>query len=117
MAVIKDLMRNIRSMISLYPYVEKDQQGLFLKMDSIIPQLSSDTYNAFKGKPYRDGEGDGYSNTFFSMISDGKHKEYARSFQKLMILYMEHEFNASTFALRVAAYRSTLAGRFFFSQR
>ncbi len=99
----KDLMRNIRSMISLYPYVEKDQQGLFLKMDSIIPQLSSDTYNAFKGKPYRDDEGDGYSDTFFSMISDGKQKEYASSFQKLMILYMEHEFNASTFALRVAA--------------
>ena len=102
-----DVMRNIRSMISLYPYREKDTRKLFLKMDSIIPQLSSDTMKAFKGEPFQDSSVKGYSAKFYSLITGGKTMDHAASFQKLMILYMEHEFNAFTFALRVAA--STLA--------
>ncbi|EQD28946.1 Citrate (Si)-synthase, partial [mine drainage metagenome] len=98
----KDVMRNIRSMISLYPYKEIEKDKIFLKMDSIIPQLASDSFSALTGKPFKEPTGKGFSERFYSLISTEGSEEHARSFQKLMILYMEHEFNASTFALRVA---------------
>lgn len=103
----KNVMRNIRSMISLYPFESKDEHEIFLKMESVLPQLCSDSYSISRSEGYREPKGDGFSGRFYSLITGKVHEVNERMFQKLMILYMEHEFNASTFALRVTA--STLA--------
>ncbi len=104
MKIIKehDIMRNIRSMVSLYPYAKGNDQSLFTQMEAKLPLLSAYSASAFLGTPVKEPTGEGFSQKFFSLISNGNSKNW-RSFEKLMILYLEHEFNASTFALRVSA--------------
>ena len=97
----KNLMRNIRSMISLYPYNMGDDQSIFTQMEAKMPLLTSCSASSMNGTPIKTPRGNDFSQKFYSLITDRENKNW-KSFEKLMILYMEHEFNASTFALRVA---------------
>ena len=97
----KNLMRNIRSMISLYPYKTGDDQSLFTQMEAKMPLLTSYSASSIKGTPRKTPTGTDFSQKFYSLITEKENKNW-KSFEKLMILYLEHEFNASTFALRVA---------------
>ncbi|MGP6220890.1 citrate/2-methylcitrate synthase [Caldiplasma sukawensis] len=97
----KDIMRNIRTLVSAYHYRSNDVDDLFLEMEGKLPVFSVYTSMIYDGKNIENFSGDGFSDAFFRKI--GKKIEFSRSYEKLMILYMEHEFNASTFALRVAA--------------
>lgn len=103
----KDMMRSLRSLVSLYPYESKDDDSLMMEMAAKFPELISLAYRLARGlEPLEPIEGT-FTERFYHLITGKNEPEKARYLGMLMILYMEHEFNASTFALRVTA--STLA--------
>ena len=103
----RDLMRSLRSLVSLYPYNSSGSDDLMLEMASKFPELISLSYRISRGlEPINPIEGT-FAERFYHLITGRQDREKARYLGMLMILYMEHEFNASTFALRVTA--STLA--------
>ena len=103
----EDLMRSLRSLVSLYPYRNTDNDDLMIEMAAKFPEFISLSYRLSHGlEPIKPIDGT-YPERFYHLIT-GKHdKIKAKYLGMLMILYMEHEFNASTYALRVTA--STLA--------
>ncbi len=103
----KDMMRALRSLVSMYPYRSKDQDDLMLEMASKFPELISNAFRLSRGmQPLNPIEGT-YAERVYYLLTGKNDPKKARYLEELMILYMEHEFNASTFALRVTA--STLA--------
>ncbi|HLH85580.1 MAG TPA: citrate/2-methylcitrate synthase [Thermoplasmataceae archaeon] len=103
----KDLMRNLRSIVSLYPYRSRNNDELMLEMAAKFPEIISASYRISKGMDLlHDIEGS-YAQRLYYLITGKNDSRNASFLETLMILYMEHEFNASTFALRVTA--STLA--------
>ncbi len=103
----KDMMRALRSLVSLYPYQSRDDESLMIEMAAKFPELISLSYRLANGlEPLAPIEGT-FTERFYHLITGKRDPEKARYVGMLMILYMEHEFNASTFALRVTA--STLA--------
>ncbi|MEM0154623.1 MAG: citrate/2-methylcitrate synthase [Methanothrix sp.] len=84
-----------------------DDNSKLIQMSASMPSLV--TFNDSKIKKGQNTKsGKSYSERFYYGITGRADKESARYLEKLLILYMEHEFNASTFSLRVTA--STLAG-------
>lgn len=103
----ENMMRSLRSLVSLYPYKSNEDDGLMLEMAAKFPELISLSYRLPKGlEPLMPIDGT-YAERFYHLITGKSDPLKAKYLQILMILYMEHEFNASTFALRVTA--STLA--------
>lgn len=99
----KDLMRSLRSLISLYPYESRDDHSLMIEMAAKMPELISLSYSLANGKvPLAPIEGT-HTERFYHLITGKNDPQKAKYLGMLMILYMEHEFNASTFALRVTA--------------
>ncbi|MEM0158134.1 MAG: citrate/2-methylcitrate synthase, partial [Thermoplasmataceae archaeon] len=97
----------LRSLVSLYPYVSTVEDDLMLEMAAKFPEIISASYRISHGmQPLHDSEGS-YAERLYYLITGNKDRRKASFLETLMILYMEHEFNASTFALRVTA--STLA--------
>ncbi|AKA47744.1 hypothetical protein IX51_00085 [uncultured archaeon] len=103
----KDVMRNLRSIVSLYPYESKDDSDLLLEIAARFPRIISDTFRISRGQEPLEDVDASFSERLYYLFTGKKDAEKARYLNKLLILYMEHEFNASTFALRVTA--STLA--------
>ncbi len=99
----KDIMRNLRSITSLIKYRNGDFNEMFIQMEAKLPLIAAYSAHAAYGEHLREPEGEYFAEKFFSLIASPEKKKYWKSLEKLMILYMEHEFNASTFALRVAA--------------
>lgn len=98
-----DLMKNLRSMISLYPVASRDNSVVFEEIISKLPSIIAHSYSIASGKPLRGSDLETYSGRFYGLITGDSDRKKATFLAKLMILYLEHEFNASTFALRVAA--------------
>lgn len=103
----KDIMRNIRSIISLYPYSSEKSDDLLVEIAAKIPKIISDSYRIFHKLPLIDDADGGYAERLYYLLTGNKDAEKSKYLERLLIMYMEHEFNASTFALRVTA--STLA--------
>ncbi len=103
----KDVMRNLRSIVSLYPYKSDSDEELLMELAAKFPRIISDSFRISNGEdPLPSSDGSFAEGLYY--LFTGKHDpEKSRFLNKLVILYMEHEFNASTFALRVTA--STLA--------
>ncbi len=97
----------IRSVVSLMPLRERSDDKVLLEIAAKIPRISSDGYRIINGMQVLKDLNATYAERFYYLLTGSDDKESARYFEKLLILYMEHEFNASTFALRVTA--STLA--------
>ena len=103
----KDLMRSLRSIVSFYPYKHKDGDDLMIEMAAKFPEFISLSYRLSHGmEPLKPIDGT-YAERFYHLITGKEDPLKAKYLGILMALYMEHEFNASTFALRVTA--STLA--------
>jgi citrate synthase len=97
----------LRTVVSLVPLAEKDNDRVLLEIAAKMPRIISDGYRLTRGmKPFGKIRGS-YAEKFYHLLTGSVDKKDARLFEELLILYMEHEFNASTFALRVTA--STLA--------
>lgn len=103
----RDLMRSLRTLVSLYPYRNTESDSLMIEMASKFPEFISLSYRLSHSlQPLTPIDGT-YAERFYHLITGKEDPEKARYLGMLMTLYMEHEFNASTFALRVTA--STLA--------
>ncbi len=103
----KDLMRSLRSIVSFYPYKHTEPDDLMIEMAAKFPEFISLSYRLAHGlESLKPIEGT-YAERFYHLITGKSDPQKAKYLGILMILYMEHEFNASTFALRVTA--STLA--------
>ena len=98
-----NLMDAMRSFASIYPYASKETVPLLLEIASRFPQILSSSARIFDGEePLKPIRGT-YSENLYYLLTGTENKQHSRALEKLLILYMEHEFNASTFALRVAA--------------
>ncbi|MCL4331995.1 MAG: citrate/2-methylcitrate synthase [Candidatus Thermoplasmatota archaeon] len=102
-----NVMDGLRSGVSIGKY-KNTLPGLLLpEIAAKFPQIVSSTSRINEGKePLKNIDGS-YAENLFYLLTGKEDRTKARFLEKLLILYMEHEFNASTFALRVAA--STLA--------
>lgn len=103
----RDIMRNLRSVVSFYPFSSSKDDELLLEIAAKFPKIISDSYRIARGLPTLKEINGRYSENFYYLLTGKDDREKARFLERLMVMYMEHEFNASTFALRVTA--STLA--------
>lgn len=93
----------LRSIVSMMPLNENEDDGKLLEIAAKMPRIMSDWHRLSKGSlPLRSTDGT-YAERFYYLLTGSKNKSDARLLEELLILYMEHEFNASTFTLRVAA--------------
>lgn len=74
-----------------------------LKIASKFPEI---VMYGSEGKHISQNAGS-FASRFYSSLTGSADAEKSRLFEKILMMYMEHEFNASTFALRVTA--STMA--------
>lgn len=103
----KDLMRALRNIVSFYHYRHSEGDDLMIEMAAKFPEFISLSYRLPHGlEPLSPIDGT-YAERFYHLITGKKDPLKAKYLGMLMTLYMEHEFNASTYALRVTA--STLA--------
>ena len=102
-----ELIDLMRSIVSLIPLNEEKTDKALLEIAAKMPRIASDGRNALSGTAFLDRAEGTYSERFYYLLTGRKDSEMAKHLEKLLILYMEHELNASTFALRVTA--STLA--------
>ncbi len=97
----------LRSVVSMLPTKETENDRLLLSISAKMPRIISNSYRCQSGlRQLKDIKGNS-AERFYYLLTGKKDKVLSRYFEKMLILYMEHEFNASTFALRVTA--STLA--------
>ncbi len=102
-----DMMDLVRTVISAVPTTGKKNDEILMELSAKFPRIISDGYRALKGQqPLPDIDGT-YSERLYYLLTGRQDSASAKYLEKLLILYMEHEFNASTWALRVTA--STLA--------
>ncbi|MCL5007073.1 MAG: citrate/2-methylcitrate synthase [Candidatus Marsarchaeota archaeon] len=100
-----DMLRTVVSGMELF---EKDDQSCMLEMAARMPTVITRFHSKYKGRVHAKAEKGSYAERFYFEMTGKDDKKAAAYLEKLLILYMEHEFNASTFALRVTT--STLAG-------
>ncbi|MHB8395746.1 MAG: citrate/2-methylcitrate synthase [Thermoplasmataceae archaeon] len=98
-----NLMDSLRSYVSLEPYRNSEAGLLLAEIASKFPQIISSSARINEGKAPLHSIDGSYAENLYYLLTEKNNPRYARFFEKLLILYMEHEFNASTFALRVAA--------------
>ena len=97
------IIDSVRSTVSFMHIEEKENDKVLLEIAAKMPRISSDAFRYSRGMdalPELDGS---LAERFYYLITGRADKKDARYFEKLLVMYMEHEFNASTFALRVAA--------------
>ena len=97
------IIDSMRSTVSFMHIEEKENDKVLLEIAAKMPRISSDAFRYSRGTdtlPEPDGS---LAERFYYLITGKADKKDARYFEKLLVMYMEHEFNASTFALRVAA--------------
>ena len=99
----RDLMKGVRSIISLYPYTSATNEELLPEIIAKVPAIIAFSHASSTGRKVHESHSDTYSGRFYEMITGNSDTRRSSFLSKLMILYMEHEFNASTFVLRVAA--------------
>jgi len=97
----------LRSIVSLMPLKETSNDRILLEIAAKMPRISSDGYRLLRGMPVLKDIDGSYAERFYYLLTGSTDKLSAKYFERMLILYMEHEFNASTFTLRVTA--STLA--------
>ncbi len=102
-----NIMNDLRSVVSLSPYSHKTNGELLMEIAAKMPSIIFHSDAAITGRKEIEVPNTTYAERFFSLLTGNADRKKAGYLEKLMIMYMEHEFNASTFALRVAA--STLA--------
>ncbi len=102
-----NIMNSLRSMVSICPYQHNANPDLLMEIASKIPSIIYYSDAALTGRKEVFPQEGSYAERFYYLLTGRKDTRMASYLEKLLVMYMEHEFNASTFALRVAA--STLA--------
>lgn len=98
-----NIMDVLRTSVSALTASGRDEKAL-LSLAAKFPAIVNIAGNgAVKGKELPGS----FSERFYYFMTGKNNAKYANLLEKILIMYMEHEFNASTFALRVTA--STMA--------
>jgi citrate synthase len=102
-----ELIDLMRSVVSLEPNNGTKTDSILLEIAAKMPRIAGDGSRILKGAETLGEIEGGYAERFYYLLTGKKDSTSAKYLERLLILYMEHELNASTFALRVTA--STLA--------
>ncbi len=115
--VMKELGRDahpidvIRTAVSALGSIDREEtvSGKEASLEAKMSALAANCLRVPRGKPARTSrEGLGFSDNLLQMLTTRQADEFeSRIFERVLILYMEHDMNASSFTVRVVA--STLA--------
>jgi citrate synthase len=101
----------LRTAVSAVGSLDKDQDvgKRQTSLEAKMAMLAANCHRVPMGKPPRAPRGDlGFADNLLQMLTDKDASAYEKwVFERVLILYMEHDLNASSFAVRVVA--STLA--------
>jgi len=88
---------------------EKDLDGKQMSLEAKMSVLAANCHRIPRGEtPRTPGKGLRFSDSLLQMLTDREATDYERwVFERVMMMYMEHDMNASSFTVRVVA--STLA--------
>jgi len=88
---------------------EKDELGKQMSLEAKMPVLAANSHRIPRGEaPRSPKSGLRFSDNLLQMLTAKKATEYERRvFERVMMLYLEHDLNASSYTVRVVA--STLA--------
>lgn len=101
------VMDAIRTVISMVPTTGKDNAEVLVELAAKFPRIISDSYRVKQGLPPLPDIQGTYAERVIYFLTGKEDKEGAKYLEKLLVMYIDHEFNASTWALRCTA--STLA--------
>ncbi len=103
----KNLMTSLRTLVSAHDPDSSDLYTQLLDLIAKMPWYASDSYRIYRNLPYLEDLDLPLSEKMCYLLTGSQDREKAKFLEKILIMYMEHEFNASTFALRVAASTET----------
>lgn len=103
----KNVMSALRTMVSATKCSSQDRLKALLEIAAKMPRFSSDAYRISQGKSTLPEKDLDLTPRMHYFLGDAKDDSDSKYLEKILIMYMEHEFNASTFALRVAASTGT----------
>ena len=88
---------------------QRDVRGQELSIEAKMPTLVANCRRVPQGGvPREPGEAEGFAANLLKMLTDKEASDYEKwVFERVLIFYMEHDLNASSFTVRVVA--STLA--------
>ena len=115
--IMRDLGREahpidvIRTTVSALGSIDKEESiaDKEMSVESKMSVLAANCYGVPRGEaPRKPGEGLGFSDSLLQMLTGREATDYERwVFERVLIFYIEHDMNASSFTVRVVA--STLA--------
>ncbi len=103
----KNIMVSLRTLTSALQVHSDNVLDILLTIAAQIPVMASDSYRNASGLDYLNQNHDKLSKRMYYLFTGKDDDIKSKMLEKIMIMYMEHEFNASTFALRVAASTAT----------
>ena len=103
----KNIMVSLRTLTSALKVNSDNVLDTLLAIAAQIPVMASDSYRKANGLEYLNQNHDNLSKRIYYLFTGEENETKSKMLEKIMIMYMEHEFNASTFALRVAASTAT----------
>ena len=103
----KNVMVSLRTLTSAIQVHSENALDTLLAIAAQIPVMASDSYRNANGLTYLNQNHNNLSKRMYYLFTGEENEIRAAMLEKIMIMYMEHEFNASTFALRVAASTAT----------
>ena len=103
----KNIMVSLRTLTSALKVNSDNVLDTLLAIAAQIPVMASDSYRKANDLEYLNRNHDNLSKRIYYLFTGEENETKSKMLEKIMIMYMEHEFNASTFALRVAASTAT----------
>lgn len=102
-----NVLSAVRTMVSATKCSTSDKLTSLLEIAARMPRFSSDAYRLSRGRSVLPDKNLDLSARISYLFGGKDDSESAQYLEKILVMYMEHEFNASTFALRVAASTGT----------
>lgn len=103
----KNVLSSMRTVTSALQMDGSDRMDQLLHIAAKFPEIASHSYRTYRNLDMIHSTEKDISRRIYQLSSGIDDPERAKFLEKILIMYMEHEFNASTFALRVAASTGT----------
>ncbi len=102
-----NVLASMRTVTSAIHVEGGDRMEQLLNIAAKFPEIASHSYRIYRNLEMIHSEEADMSRRIYQLSTGKDDPERAKFLEKILIMYMEHEFNASTFALRVAASTET----------
>ena len=103
----KNVLSSMRTVTSALQMEGSDRMEQLLQIAAKFPGIASHSYRIYRNLDIIHSSDKDISRRIYQLSTGRDDPERAKFLEKILIMYMEHEFNASTFALRVAASTGT----------